>query len=111
MNVNPIITTALASLNIPVVPNHYDGTGTEYIVFYYADERPTMHADDTDLFDKTVIQVHYFTLGNPQTNKKAIRRLMKASGFIIINTQEIYEEDTKLTRVIVECEIEGVIND
>lgn len=111
MNVNPIIISALSSLNLPVTANVYEGTADEYITFNYADERPALRADDTDLYDETTVQVHYFTRGNPQTNKKAIRRLLKASGFTIISTSEFYESDTKLQHIVVEAWIEGVIND
>ena len=68
MNVNPIVISALSSLGLPVSANVYEGTADEYITFNYADERPTVRADDTDILDETEIQVHYFTRKNPQTN-------------------------------------------
>lgn len=111
MNVNPLIISALSSLNLPDEPNHYEGTATEYITFNYVDERPSLRADDTDIYDETTIQVHYFTKGNPQPNKKAIRRLLRASGFTIISTSEFYESDTKFNHIVVEAWIEGVIQD
>ena len=111
MNVNPIIISALEPLNLPVTANVYEGTADEYITFNYADERPALRADDTDLYDETTVQVHYFTRGNPQPNKKAIRRLLKASGFTIISTSEFYESDTKFNHIVVEAWIDGVIND
>ena len=111
MNINPTIKAALASLSLPVEPDTYGGTLTDYIVFNYADERPVLRADDEDILDETTVQVHYFTKGNPQTNKKAIRRLLRAAGFTIINTSQFYENDTKYTHIVVEAWIEGEIND
>lgn len=112
MNVNPLILSALTSLSpIPIEPNRYKGTATTYIVFNYADERPVVSGNDYDLIDTTTVQVHYFTKGNPQTNKKAIRRLLRAAGFTIINTQEFYETETEYNHVVVECEIDGAIAD
>jgi hypothetical protein len=111
MNVNPIVIGALYPLNIPVVPNVYEGSADEYIVFNYADERPIMSGDDTDLFDRTTIQIHYFTKNNPQANKKAIRRLLRAAGFTIISTAELYEDDTRYSHVVVEAEIDGAIDE
>lgn len=111
MNVNPIIVSALASLSLPVAANVYAGAATEYITFNYADERPALRADDTDILDETTMQVHYFTKGNPQANKKAIRRLLRAAGFTIQSTTEIYESDTGYTHVIVYAWIEGDIED
>ena len=111
MNVNPIIKTALASLGLPVTPNINLTGDTEYITFNYMDERPTLIADDTDLYDTTVIQVHYFTKTNPQQKKKDLRRLLRAGGFVVHSTAEFYEDDTALNHVVVECSIDGVIND
>ena len=111
MNVNPIVISALSPLGLPVSANVYEGTADEYVTFNYADERPVVRADDTDILDETEIQVHYFTRGNPQPNKKAVRKALRASGFTILNTSEFYENDTKFTHIVVEAVIEGVIND
>lgn len=111
MNINQLVKSALAPTNLPVEINVYDGTETEYIRFNYADERPIISADDEDIFDETTIQVHYFVRGNPQANKKAIRKLLKAVGFTIQSTQELYETDTDYTHVIVYASIEGIIDD
>lgn len=112
MNVNPIVIAALTPiLGVAPTPNKYDGDATDYITFNYTDERPALSADDEDIYDTTSIDVHYFTKGNPQANKKAIRRQMRAAGFSIMSTQEIYEDDTKYTHVIVSCSIGGYIDD
>ena len=111
MNVNPIIISALNSLKLPVFPNAYEGAADEYITFNYVNESPSLYADDTDVLDETAVQVHYFTRGNPQSKKKAIRRLLRVSGFTITNTLELYESDTKFTHVVVEVSIGSIIND
>lgn len=111
MNVNPIVISALSSLSLPVEPNNHTGEATEYITFNYADERSILNGDGDDLCDETVIRVNYYTKGNPQANKKAIRRLLRAAGFSIVSTQELYESDTEYTHVIVECFFDGVIDD
>jgi hypothetical protein len=111
MNINTTVINALSSLPVPVSVNAYNGTADEYIVFNYADERPALRADDTDILDETTIQVHYFTRSNPQDNKKAIRRLLRAAGFTIQSTQELYESDTEYFHVVVYAYIEGAIDD
>lgn len=111
MNINSIVKTALAPLGLPVYANVYTGTADSYITFNYADERPELRADDEDVLDETTIQVHYFTRGNPQAAKKAIRRLLRAAGFTIQSTQEMYEIDTGLTHVVVYAWIEGAVDD
>lgn len=112
MNINPIVISALSSLSLPVEPDRYKGTAAEYITFNYSDERPALNADDIDVEDETTIQVHYFTKSDPQTNKKAIRRLLRAGGFSIISTSQFPDIDNpEVTHVIVEAEISGEIND
>lgn len=111
MNINATVINALSSLSLPVHANVYNGAADEYITFNYADERPSLRADDTDILDETTIQIHYFTRGNPQSNKKAIRRLLRSAGFTIISTSEFYESDTAFTHVVVEAWIEGAVDD
>lgn len=111
MTINAKVINALTSLSLPVHANVYNGTADEYITFQYADERPALRADDTDILDETTIQVHYFTRTDPQTNKKAIRRLLRAAGFTIQSTQELYESDTGYFHIVVYAYIEGVIDD
>lgn len=112
MNVNPIIIAAMATIGT-AYPNvcTIDPLPDEYITFNYADERPSLSADDDDVLDTTAVQVHYFTKGNPQQNKKAIRRALRNAGFTIQDTSEFYESDTKYTHVVVEAVIEGEIDD
>jgi hypothetical protein len=118
VNVNPIVITALAPLGLPVSPNVYTGTATDYITFNYADERPEVYADDTDILDSTTIQVHYFEkkktapdVPHIQTRKKEIRKALRSAGFSIQSTQELYESDTGYTHVVVYAWIDGAIND
>lgn len=119
MNVNPILITALTPiLGVAPSPNVYTGSAAEYITFNYADERPALCADDTDIYDDTTIQVHYYekekispNVPRVQLNKKAIRKALRSAGFSIQNTQELYETDTKYTHVIVYASIGGVVND
>jgi hypothetical protein len=111
MNVNSIIIGALSSLNMPVEPDSYTGAATDYITFNYADERPAIYVETVDVYDETSTQIHYFTKSDPQTNKKAIRRLLRAAGFTITGTVELYESDTKYHHIVVEATTWGTIND
>lgn len=111
MNVNWMIETALSSLDIPVKANVYTGKSTEYITFNYADERPVVYADGTDILDETIVQVHLFTKNNPQSKKKSIRKLLRAAGFSIQSTAELYENDTGYNHVIVYAWIAGDVDD
>ena len=112
MNVNPLVISALRPiLGVDPSPNKYTGSASEYISFQYADERPEVSADDEDIIDSTTIQVHGYTKGNPQALKKAIRKALRSAGFLIQSTQEMHEDDTGYTHVIVYAQIEGFIDD
>lgn len=112
MNINAIVISALTPiLGVDPSPNVYTGSATSWITFNYADERPELNADDTDILDSTTIQVHYFTKGNPQANKKAIRKALRSADFAIQSTQELYEQDTGYTHVVVYAVIGGEIDD
>ena len=111
MIINAAVINALSSLKLPVHANVYNGAADVYITFNYADERPVVRADDVDILDETTIQVHYFTRTDPGANKKAIRRLLRAAGFTIQSTQELYESDTGFFHVVVYAWVEGVIDD
>lgn len=111
MNVNPLVISALAPMNMPVEPNVYEGVKENYITFNYADERPALNADDEDILDETIVDIHCFTKSDPQSHKKAIRRYMRTAGFSIMDTQELYEDDTKYTHIVVTCAIGGTVDD
>lgn len=114
MNVNSTLLTALSPI-APTYPDFYSGDANEYITFNYADERPALYANNTDLYDETTVQVHYFTKGNPHTNKKAIRKALRDADFSIISTEQFSEIGTdgkiQYTHVIVNAWIEATIND
>lgn len=112
MDVNSKVESALSSI-CQIWPNVCPSKPkpTEYMTYNYADERPELNADDTDVLDSTTIQVHYFTKGNPQANKKAIRKALRSADFAIQSTQELYEQDTGYTHVIVYAVIGGEIDD
>ena len=111
MNVKATIKTALSSLGLPVMFGRYEGTATEYITFNYSDDRPALNADDTDLYSDISLQIHYYTKGDAESNKKNIRRLIRAAGFSIVSTAQLYEDDTEYNHVIIEINIEIEVDD
>ena len=70
MNLNPHFRTCL---KLPVKPEEYTGTSTEYILFNYADERDEMYANGVPQEGVTYMQIHYYTKGDPHA-KKASRQ-------------------------------------
>lgn len=113
MNVNPSIIAALSPLGIPVDPDiylpPYEGAPPpdEYITFNYVYEDDVLYGDDDPLADETAVQIHYFTKGDPQEKKKAIRKLLRSADFVIQPTEQTYETDTKYNHIIIPAVITG----
>ena len=83
MNVNPIIKQALDPLGFPVEPDVYRGNALDYIIFNYADERPTVYADDVDKFDVTTVYVHFFC-------KEKIAHKIQAKNTSLVKASRIH---------------------
>lgn len=111
MNVNQLIISALSDMGLEVYPNFYSGDDEEYITFSYLDERPEFWADDEPIYDGTYVRVSLRTRQNPQNYKKQIRKRLRAAGFTVTSTAELYEEDTNYVQVAVDAEIAGIVND
>jgi hypothetical protein len=111
MDVSEIIKTTLQPLNLPVEADKYSGSATEFVVWNYLDERPIYHAGNTDLLDGTNVRVNYYTKGKVEVKKKAIRRLLRLSGFLINSTSQFYESDTGYRQVAIDAFMLGEIND
>ena len=102
MNTNPLILNALKNIGIPVEPIHYSGSDKEYITFIDADNRAVDYADDEDITESAIIQVHYFTQNNPKNKSKEIRKALRNAGFLYLNTQEFYEKEEQYFHTIIE---------
>lgn len=111
MNIKPLLMPLGECLGLEIAPNKYTGTAAEYVVFNYADDRPAGFADNTDFLSETAAQVHIFTRQDTEPLKIKTRQFLRKKGFTIESTQEFYENDTKLTHVVVECFIIGDSDD
>jgi hypothetical protein len=116
MNINPIM-QKLKIGSMRVYPYYYIPTdkerdsGMEYIIYTYAGETPIFFGDDEAQLDETYITVHIFTQKNPQKYKKDLRRFLRSNGFLIAETEELYEDDTRYYHVVVTAHIIGVVDD
>lgn len=116
MNYNSIITEALKPVGLNLFPDFYDsnvrypdGKGgslprlSEWIVFNYVTENPSLFADDEDEFTKTVLDIHCYTPDKSKifTYKKQIKNCLRNAGFLINSVKQLYEHDTGLTHITV----------
>lgn len=99
--VNEDIISALSSLNLPISADVHIGSEDSYITFNFADERPSLRANNTDITEKATMQIHYFTKGNPLSVKNNIKTLLRNNGFTIVSTAQYYESDSRYYHCIV----------
>lgn len=91
MNCNQKIIQALASTNLPVKQDEYDGSDDKYIVFTYEDEVPAERGDNKVLADTVYIQLQLITPKefNYFTLKHQIRDLLEEADFNVTSIQSI----------------------
>ena len=111
MNVNQLIRSALGDMGMKIYPNFYSGDDEEYITFFFFFERQEFWAVDEPVYDGTCVRVSLWTRNNPQKYKKQIRKRLRAAGFTVTSTAELYDEEKNYVQIAVDAEIEGVVND
>lgn len=86
MNVNKLLIDSLGkATGLPVAPDEYDGSKTEYITFTYIDERPEFFGDDGVLIDSVYLQIQLVTPKsyNYMNMKELIKATLEANDFTV----------------------------
>ena len=111
MNVNPLILGMRTALGVDIFPDVYVGDDgsrpNEYITFTYDEDRPAFFADDDDVNYYAAVTVSWFCRTDQQTKKRKLRNALKAAGFRVTSTNELYENDTGFTHIAVSAWIVG----
>ncbi len=107
MNVNPILLAMSDTVKLPVKQDVYSGAEQSYIIFNYADERESFHADNMVKAETAYMQIHLFVPANVNyiKTKQIIKSYLRKNDFINISVQSLYEKDTEKRHIIFECEI------
>lgn len=108
MTVNEKIIQCLEPLELPVVPDIYEGEKEEYITFNYADNRGTAFGDDAPLQIMNYMQIHLFLplSMNYLKKQKQIRELLFMAGFSFPEITVIANKEEGNRHIIFECSIE-----
>lgn len=110
MNAKKLLVDALDPAGIPVCATVYEARGDQFVVFL-VDEEPESCGDDEQETEICRAKVHYFCRGDTTPMKKQLRRLLREADFVITDTTELYEKDTRYHHVIISAEIAGEIDD
>lgn len=99
MDLNKLILDTLNPINLDVAYQHYAGSESNYIRFFYM-PKALFETDDSEQFITHYVQVDIFTLGNPNDYAQQVKTLLKDAGFKKNFEHETYEEDTHLFHYI-----------
>lgn len=103
MTINEAIIQALEGFGDPVVPDLYTGVAERYYTFNY-DVLPAQFADNGPLFERALIQVHFFAprTFNSVRRRNETRKALIAAGLSWPETVEGPGDDKQ--HYIFECE-------
>lgn len=102
MDMLALISSILASLNIPIVAGWYDANiGQTHITFLEFDNEEDDFSDDEAETEVHYIQFDIWTLDvdEAQSLKKQVKKLLKQNGFVFQNGVDQFESDTKLWHI------------
>ena len=76
---------------------------SEWIAYNVVYESPSQYADDYDAYTSRDIDVHFFTKSKAtqESVKKSLRNALRTEGYVIKQTQTMYEDDTKYYHLII----------
>ena len=82
---------------IPVAHLRYKGGKKRYVTWTITGEAPALSANDEDLYSVCSLDIDIFSDSNYLDIEKEIKRKMKNNDWVWIeDSEEMYEEDTKL---------------
>lgn len=82
---------------IPVAHFKYRGTSKTFVTWVMTGETPALEANDEDLCSICSVDVDVFSDGNYLDIVKEIKKIFKNNDWIWVeDSDEMYEEDTKL---------------
>ena len=83
--------------DVPVAHLRYKGKARRFVTWTITGESPAFSANDEDLCSICSVDVDIFSESNYLDIKKEIKQIMKNNDWVWVeDSEEMYEEDTKL---------------
>ena len=96
--------------NIPVEHLRYTGKSKTYVTWTLLPERPSLSANDEDLYSVVQVDIDIFSDGNYLDIMDQVKKIMKSSEWLWVeDSPEMYEEDTELYHRTITFEKERMI--
>lgn len=87
----------IGDAQIPVAHLRYKGKARKFVTWTITGESPALSANDEDLCSIVSVDVDIFSESNYLDIKKEIKKIMKNNDCVWVeDSEEMYEEDTKL---------------
>lgn len=79
----------------------------EYIVYYHLSDDAVEYGDNSDIYWNIMMAVHWMKKGNVNYTKMRsdIRKKLKDAGFTVSQVVPWYDDEAKMTHMIVNCSI------
>lgn len=90
----------------------YKGTSKTFVIWSILSDRPSLNANDEDLYSVVEVDIDVYSDGNYLDIIKEIKKLMKFNEWVWVeDSSEMYEEDEELYHRTITFEKERMIID
>ena len=97
-------------VSIPVEHLRYTGKSKTFVTWIILSDRPSLSANDEDLYSVVQIDIDIFSDGNYLDVMDQVKKIMKSSEWLWVeDSEEMYEEDTELYHRTITFEKERMI--
>lgn len=88
---------SIGNTSVPVAHLRYKGTSKTFVTWSILGEKPSLSADDEQIFSVVSVDIDVFSNGNYSKLITEIKRRMKENGWLWLeDSPEMYEDDTGL---------------
>jgi hypothetical protein len=99
------------NVSVPVEHLRYKGSSKTFVTWTLLPERPSLSANDEDLYSVVPVDIDVFSDGNYLDIMKEIKKIMKNNEWVWVeDSEEMYEDDTELYHRTITFEKERFID-
>lgn len=97
--------------DIPVEHLRYKGSSKTFVTWTILNDRPSLNANDEDLYSVVQVDIDVFSDGNYLDIMAEVKKIMKNNEWVWVeDSEEMYEDDTELYHRTITFEKERMIN-
>lgn len=98
---------SIGNTSVPVSHLRYKGSSKTFVTWSMLGEKPSLSADDEQIFSVVSVDIDVFSNGNYSKLITEIKRRMKENGWVWVeDSPEMFEDDTGLYHITITFEKE-----